>query len=84
MCTCVCTCSQLEDLQFQLEEQGVISGDQLEAATEDSSLRLCELERAEQEARDKSMALEAELRAKEQQLSTQLLTLTELVGHCLS
>ena len=29
-------CRQVDDLQFQLEEQGVISGDQLESATETS------------------------------------------------
>lgn len=37
---CVCYCRQVDDLQFQLEEQGVISGDQLETATEGSSQKV--------------------------------------------
>ncbi len=71
---------RLEDLQFQLEEQGVISGDQLETATEDSSKRLLELERADQEAGERTRALQGELLEKERQLTTQLSTITELVG----
>ena len=34
----------MEDLQFQLEEQGVISGDKLEVVEEGTQLKLAELE----------------------------------------
>ena len=42
---------QVDDLQFQLEEQGVISGDQLETATETSAQSLTKLTEELQEER---------------------------------
>lgn len=49
---CVYYCRHVDDLQFQLEEQGVISGDQLETATEGSSEKVKNLgQELEQERR---------------------------------
>lgn len=41
----------MEDLQFQLEEQGIISGDKLEGVEEDTQVRVTQLE--EQLARER-------------------------------
>ena len=40
------SCRKVEDLQFRLEEQGVISGDQLETAAENSQQRVKDLEQS--------------------------------------
>ena len=77
---------QVEDLQFQLEEQGVISGDQLETATEDSSQKLMELQReleqekfSVQEAKERVKDMQTQLGEKEQEVALHFTTIEELV-----
>ncbi len=55
-------CRQVDDLQFQLEEQGVISGDQMETATETSTQQVSNLSRALQQERKLTQQLRDQLK----------------------
>ena len=52
----------MDDLQFQLEEQGVISGDQLESATETNVEKLTGLGRELEEERRLTQQLRDQLK----------------------
>lgn len=62
----------MEDLQFQLEEQGIISGDKLEVVEEGTQVKVAELEEQLAREREESHRLR-------QQLQVQVNTL-----HCVS
>lgn len=51
----------MDDLQFQLEEKDVISGDQLESATETSDQKVADLTRKLEEERRLTQQLRDEL-----------------------
>ena len=51
----------MEDLQFQLEEQGVISGDKLEVVEEGTQQRVTELEEQLAREREESSSLRHQL-----------------------
>lgn len=55
------TCRKVDDLQFLLEEQGVISGDTLEIATETSAQKLKNLQQELDEEKQNSKRLELRL-----------------------
>ena len=63
----------MEDLQFQLEEQGVISGDKLEVVEEGTQMKLAELE--EQLAREREETSKLRL-----QLHTQVVVNADYVA----
>ena len=80
MCVYVCLCAywyklaffcfvrfyrQVEDLQFQLLEQGVISGDQLERTAETSEERVATLTIQLEEEKNKVRQLESQLASTE-------------------
>lgn len=67
------SCRQVEDLQFQLEEQDIISGDKLEVVEEGTQARVAELE--EQLAREK----EESSKMRQQLLQVQVNTHQELM-----
>lgn len=55
---------QVDDLQFRLEEQDVISGDQLETTTEVSQQRMTQLEKELQEEREEGRRLREQLQVR--------------------
>ena len=55
-------CRQVDDLHFQLEEKDVISGDQLESATESSSQKVANLTKELEEERRLTQQLRDELK----------------------
>lgn len=55
---------QVDDLQFRLEEQDVISGDQLETTTEVSQQRMTRLEKELQEEREEGRRLREQLQVR--------------------
>lgn len=54
-------CRKVDDLQFLLEEQGVISGDTLEIATETSAQKLSNLQQQLDEEKEISKKLQQQL-----------------------
>ena len=57
------SCRQVEDLQFQLEEQDVISGDKLEVVEEGTQAKLAQLEEQLAREREESATLRQQLQA---------------------
>ena len=60
----------MEDLQFQLLEQGVISGDQLENATESSEQQVTSLTSQLEEERERVRGLEKSAQTSEQKVTS--------------
>ena len=55
------TCRKVDDLQFLLEEQGIISGDTLEIATETNEQKICNLKKQLDEEKENSKKLQEQL-----------------------
>lgn len=62
--SCYIVPRQVDDLQFRLEEQDVISGDQLETTTEVSEQRMTQLEKELQEEREEGRRLREQLQVR--------------------
>ena len=69
-------CRKVEDLQFQLEEQGVISGDKLEVVEEGTQQKMAELEG--QLAREREETSRLRLQLQTQVLEEQTYSVIEL------
>lgn len=54
-------CRKVDDLQFLLEEQGVISGDTLETVAETSQQKLASLEKQLNEEKENSKRLQEQI-----------------------
>lgn len=65
----------MEDLQFQLEEQGVISGDKLEVVEEGTQARLADLEEQLASEREESANLRKQLQVQVKTVRSILLML---------
>ena len=63
----------MEDLQFQLEEQDVISGDKLEVVEEGTQLKLTQLEEQLAREREESSKLHQILKTQVRKMKTHLL-----------
>lgn len=57
----MCLCRKVDDLQFLLEEQGIISGDTLEIATETSEQKLTNLQQLLNDEKENSKRLQEKL-----------------------
>ena len=73
-------CRKVEDLQFQLEEQGVISGDKLEVVEEGTQQKMAELEG--QLAREREETSRLRLQLQTQVLEEQTYSVIELSDIC--